>query len=77
MSEKSSTKVYPSTSEFIIDWLSVQHNQYKTVDFLFQTGIAECLTYLDNGVVYVGSRLGDSQLVKVSDFVFFLLKEGN
>ncbi len=31
----------------------------------FQTTIAECLTYLDNGVVYVGSRLGDSQLVKV------------
>lgn len=32
----------------------------------FQTSIAECLTYLDNGVVFVGSRLGDSQLVKVS-----------
>lgn len=31
-----------------------------------QTSIAECLTYLDNGVVFVGSRLGDSQLVKVS-----------
>ena len=24
-----------------------------------------CLAYLDNGVVFVGSRLGDSQLVKV------------
>ena len=23
------------------------------------------ITYLDNGVVYIGSRLGDSQLVKV------------
>lgn len=32
---------------------------------IFQTSIAECLTYLDNGVVFVGSRLGDSQLVKV------------
>ena len=32
----------------------------------FQTTIAECITYLDNGVVYIGSRLGDSQLVKVS-----------
>ena len=31
----------------------------------FSTSIAECLTYLDNGVVFVGSRLGDSQLVKV------------
>ena len=32
----------------------------------FQTTIAECITYLDNGVVFIGSRLGDSQLVKVS-----------
>ncbi|NWS88401.1 DDB1 protein, partial [Toxostoma redivivum] len=31
-----------------------------------QTSIAECLTYLDNGVVFVGSRLGDSQLVKLN-----------
>ncbi|XP_014678579.1 PREDICTED: DNA damage-binding protein 1-like [Priapulus caudatus] len=31
-----------------------------------QTTIAECLTYLDNGVVYVGSRLGDSQLVRLN-----------
>lgn len=27
---------------------------------------AECITYLDNGVVYIGSRLGDSQLVKLN-----------
>lgn len=43
--------------------------------FLFlilQTSIAECLTYLDNGVVFVGSRLGDSQLVKVSSSMQFL-----
>lgn len=40
----------------------------------FQTSIAECLTYLDNGVVFVGSRLGDSQLVKVRRrFVLFFL----
>lgn len=26
----------------------------------------ECLTYLDNGVVFVGSRLGDSQLIKLN-----------
>lgn len=31
-----------------------------------QITIPECLTYLDNGVVYVGSRLGDSQLIKLS-----------
>jgi hypothetical protein len=35
------------------------------VELLGETTIAECITYLDNGVVYVGSRLGDSQLVKV------------
>ena len=33
--------------------------------FSFQTSIAHCLTYLDNGVVFIGSALGDSQLVKV------------
>ena len=38
---------------------------YKLFIFCQQTSIAECLTYLDNGVVFVGSRLGDSQLVKV------------
>lgn len=41
---------------------------------LLQTSIAECLTYLDNGVVFVGSRLGDSQLVKVS---FLFLKKSS
>ncbi|XP_071974589.1 DNA damage-binding protein 1 [Engystomops pustulosus] len=36
------------------------------VELLGETSIAECLTYLDNGVVFVGSRLGDSQLVKLT-----------
>ncbi|XP_064634746.1 DNA damage-binding protein 1-like [Lineus longissimus] len=36
------------------------------VELLGETTIAECITYLDNGVVYVGSRLGDSQLVKLN-----------
>ncbi|XP_013398068.1 DNA damage-binding protein 1 isoform X2 [Lingula anatina] len=36
------------------------------VEHLGETTIAECITYLDNGVVYVGSRLGDSQLVKLN-----------
>ncbi|CAN0264375.1 unnamed protein product [Lampetra planeri] len=36
------------------------------VEMLGETSIAECLTYLDNGVVYIGSRLGDSQLVKLN-----------
>jgi len=38
-----------------------------------QTSIAECVTYLDNGVVYIGSRLGDSQLVKVFDLSLLIL----
>ncbi|XP_035674429.1 DNA damage-binding protein 1-like isoform X1 [Branchiostoma floridae] len=36
------------------------------VELLGETSIAECLTYLDNGVVYLGSRLGDSQLIKLN-----------
>jgi len=36
------------------------------LEFLGETTIAECLTYLDNGYVYVGSRLGDSQLVRLN-----------
>ncbi|KAF3832935.1 hypothetical protein F7725_026600, partial [Dissostichus mawsoni] len=36
------------------------------VELLGESSIAECLTYLDNGVVFVGSRLGDSQLVKLN-----------
>lgn len=26
----------------------------------------ECITYLDNGVLFIGSRLGDSQLIKLN-----------
>jgi len=36
------------------------------VELLGEISIPECLTYLDNGVVYVGSRLGDSQLAKLN-----------
>lgn len=36
------------------------------LEFLGEITIAECITYLDNGVVYVGSRLGDSQLIKLN-----------
>ena len=42
---------------------------YCSLDVLYpgEISIPECLTYLDNGVVYVGSRLGDSQLVKLNE----------
>ncbi|XP_072033765.1 DNA damage-binding protein 1-like [Amphiura filiformis] len=36
------------------------------IELLGETSIAECVTYLDNGVVFVGSRLGDSQLVRLN-----------
>jgi len=36
------------------------------LEYLGEITIPDCMTYLDNGVVYVGSRLGDSQLVKLN-----------
>ena len=35
------------------------------LEVLGECSTPHCLAYLDNGVVFVGSRLGDSQLVKV------------
>ena len=36
------------------------------LEYLGEITIPDCMTYLDNGVVYVGSRLGDSQLVRLN-----------
>lgn len=36
-----------------------------TTDILGNTTIAETINYLDNGVAYIGSSLGDSQLIKL------------
>ncbi|XP_033123862.1 DNA damage-binding protein 1-like [Anneissia japonica] len=36
------------------------------LSLLGEVSIPECITYLDNGVVYIGSRLGDSQLIKLT-----------
>ncbi|XP_028966942.1 DNA damage-binding protein 1 [Galendromus occidentalis] len=36
-----------------------------SLDLLGSVSIPECLSYLDNGVVFVGSRLGDSQLIRM------------
>ncbi|XP_037044734.1 DNA damage-binding protein 1 [Bradysia coprophila] len=36
------------------------------VELLGETSIPECITYLDNGVLFIGSRHGDSQLVKLN-----------
>lgn len=36
------------------------------IELLGEVSIPECITYLDNGVVFIGSRFGDSQLVKLN-----------
>lgn len=36
------------------------------VDMLGEIATPECITYLDNGVLFIGSRIGDSQLVKLN-----------
>nr|CAB3236585.1 DNA damage-binding protein 1 [Phallusia mammillata] len=35
------------------------------IELLGEVSIPEAISYLDNGVVYIGSRLGDSQLVRL------------
>ena len=37
------------------------------IDLVGTTSIAETLSYLDNGVVFVGSTFGDSQLIKLTN----------
>ena len=37
------------------------------INLLGEISVPECLTYLDNGVIFVGSRFGNSQLVKISN----------
>lgn len=38
------------------------------VELLGEISTPECITYLDNGVLFIGSRLGDSQLIKLNTF---------
>lgn len=35
------------------------------LELLGEIAIPECMTYLDNGVVYIGSRFGNSQLIRL------------
>uniref|UniRef100_A0A1I7T0L8 DNA damage-binding protein 1 n=1 Tax=Caenorhabditis tropicalis TaxID=1561998 RepID=A0A1I7T0L8_9PELO len=35
------------------------------IDYLGETSIADSVNYIDNGVVFIGSRLGDSQLIRL------------
>ena len=36
------------------------------IELLGEVSIPECVTYVDHGVVFVGSRFGDSQLVTLN-----------
>lgn len=36
------------------------------VELLGEIATPECITYLDNGVLFIGSRMGDSQLIKLT-----------
>lgn len=36
------------------------------VELLGEISIPECITYLDNGVLFIGSRHGDSQLIRLN-----------
>lgn len=38
------------------------------VELLGEISIPECITYLDNGVLFIGSRHGDSQLIRLNSF---------
>lgn len=42
-------------------WLLFRVTGLK-IEHLGETSVASSISYLDNGVVYVGSRFGDSQV---------------
>lgn len=35
------------------------------IEYLGETSIADSINYIDNGVIFIGSRLGDSQLIRL------------
>lgn len=54
--------LHVDTEEMMDENVSVKNLH---IEYLGEISIPECLSYLDNGVVYVGSRLGDSQLIRL------------
>ncbi len=48
------------------------HDRISDIKFetLGDVAIADNMTYIDNGVVFIGSKFGDSQLIKVCVFFF-------
>ncbi|KAL5220246.1 hypothetical protein ABZP36_024959 [Zizania latifolia] len=50
--------------------LVVTHEQARVKDleihYMGETSIASTISYIDNGVVYIGSQFGDSQLIKLN-----------
>jgi len=55
--------LYLEKEESVDGQVSIQNLK---IELLGECSIPECLTYLDNGVVYVGSRMGDSQLIRLN-----------
>lgn len=53
------------TEEKIDGTTHVKENGLK-VELLGEISIPEAITYLDNSVLFIGSRIGDSQLVKLN-----------
>eukprot|EP00736_Rhodelphis_marinus_P012711 Rmarinus@m.8546 len=51
--------------------LSVKHSDETVVDLICdwigETSIASAISYLDNGVIYIGSAYGDSQLARLQE----------
>ncbi|CAI4228082.1 unnamed protein product [Auanema sp. JU1783] len=50
--------------------LDLEENEHQVtnmkLELLGEISTPECLVYLDNGVIFVGSRFGDSQLIRLS-----------
>lgn len=51
----------PLTNSLFMCWLLFRVTGLK-IEHLGETSVASSISYLDNGVVYVGSRFGDSQV---------------
>lgn len=53
-------------NEIRLDDKKLEVKNIKIDDVLNEISRPECLTYIDNSFVYVGSKLGDSQLIKLT-----------
>jgi DNA damage-binding protein 1 len=68
----------------LLDYEESMNNACKVtqlqLELLGETSVADNISYIDNGVVFIGSKVGDSQLIKVGIvliFYFLVLKKYN